>query len=385
MTAAPPSRARHLALVLTGGGARSAYQVGVLRQLGRFRPELPVEILTGVSAGAINAAYLAQARGRFGDVIETLAELWLSVGVDDVIEADGVTLARDVARWGLRLVSGGRRTGQPTRGLVDTAPLAKFIEAAMETDATGALVGVERNLLEGRLRALAITGTHYATGRSVTWVQGADIELWERPDRTTRRARIATPHVLASAALPLLFPAVQVGGEWYGDGGIRLTAPLAPAVHLGAERILAISTRYRRSAADLADPPSRAYPPPAQIAGNLLNAIFLDLLDQDAMHLARINTLIQRLPEPAEFRPIALHVVRPSADLGRLANEYEARLPRALRFMTRGLGTKESRSNDLLSLIMFQNDYLARLIDLGERDALADQKTLLAFIDGEIG
>lgn len=381
----PPvnSTRERLAIVLSGGGARSAYQVGVLRQLGRMRPQLGLDVLTGVSAGAINAAFLAQARGDFGTSVEALARLWLGISVEDVIDADSSSLAGNALRWGLRLVSGGRRTSTPTRGLVDVTPLARLLERSLETDALGALVGVEENLAEGRISALAITGTNYGTGRSVTWVQGAQIELWERPDRTSERARIAIPHILASSALPLLFPAVEIGGNWYGDGGIRLAAPLAPAIHLGADRLLAISTRYPRTRADLMEPVSRNYPAPAQIAGNLLNAVFLDLLDQDAMHLVRINGLIEQLPDRQEFRPIHLHVVRPSADLGRLANEYEARLPRALRFLTRGLGTRESRSNDLLSLIMFQSDYLARLVELGEVDALANQSSLLDFVDGK--
>jgi NTE family protein len=371
--------------VLSGGGARSAYQVGVLRQLGRMRPDLAIDVLTGVSAGAINAAFVAQARGSFGEASERLAGLWLGIGIEDVIRPDSPTMARIALRWGLRLVSGGRATVQPTRGLVDTEPLGNTLSRALTIDDGGALVGVEENIRDGRMTALAITGTNYATGRSVTWVQGADIEHWERADRLSVHARIAVPHILASSALPLLFPAVQVDGEWYGDGGIRLTAPLSPAVHLGAERLLVISTRYRRTRSDFAEPPMRAYPSPAQIAGNLLNAVFLDLLDQDAMNLARINTLIQQLPGPSSFREVALHVVRPSADLGRLANDYEAKLPRPLRFMTRGLGTKEARSNDLLSLIMFQNDYLTRLVDLGERDAQADSKALLDFVDGRVG
>ncbi len=372
-----------IGLVLSGGGARGAYQVGVLRQLARMRPELELPVITGVSAGAINAAYLAQAPENFGRRAEDLARLWLGLEVHEVLDVKGTTLAANAMRWGLRLISGGRSLAPTTRGLVDARPLGDLLARVLETDDRGALVGVERNLSAGRLEALAITATSYASGRSVTWVQGRQIELWERPDRSAMRSRIGLAHIQASAALPLLFPAVRVDGEWYGDGGIRLATPLAPAIHLGASRLLAISTRHARPRRAPEEPPARDYPPPAQIAGTLLNAIFLDLLDQDAMHLDRINQLVRCSgPMGGEFRPIELYVVRPSADLGRLANEHEARLPRALRFMTRGLGTKQSRSNDLLSLIMFQSDYLARLIELGERDALACQRDLLAFVDG---
>jgi NTE family protein len=178
---------------------------------------------------------------------------------------------------------------------------------------------------------------------------------------------------MASSALPFFFPAIEVDGAWYGDGGIRLTAPLAPAVHLGARRIIAVSTRYARSREEADRPAVAGYPPPAQVAGVLYNAIFLDQLDGDAFQLRQINRLIARLPETERdgLRHIDLLMLRPSIDLGRLANEYEPELPRAFRFLTRGLGTRETRSNDMLSLVMFQSDYVRRLLDLGEADAAA--------------
>jgi len=189
-------------------------------------------------------------------------------------------------------------------------------------------------------------------------------------------------HVMASAALPFFFPAVQVGNAWYGDGGIQLTAPLSPAIHLGAGRILAISTRYRASQPEAEIPVIDGYPPPAQIAGMLLNAIFLDALDADALIAERVNHLIEAMPESARdgLRPIDLLVVRPSADLGKLANQYEARLPGAFRFLTRGLGTRETRRNDLLSLLMFQHDYLSRLLEIGEADGEARLEEVSAFL-----
>jgi len=178
-------------------------------------------------------------------------------------------------------------------------------------------------------------------------------------------------HVMASAALPFFFPAIEVDGAWYGDGGIRLMAPLSPAVHLGATRILAVTTRYARTREEADRPMIVDYPPPAQVAGVLFNAIFLDQLDGDALQLRQINKLIGAQPENERMglKPIDLLVLRPSEDLGRLANHYEAELPKAFRFLTRGLGTKETRSNDMLSLVMFQPDYVKRLMDLGEADA----------------
>jgi NTE family protein len=190
---------------------------------------------------------------------------------------------------------------------------------------------------------------------------------------------------MASAALPFFFPAVEVDGAWYGDGGIRLTAPLSPAVHLGARKIIAVSTRYARSRAEAERPVVNGYPPPAQVAGVLLNAIFLDLLDADALRLQQINSLIDRLPPDSRngMRHIDLLVLRPSQDIGRLANDHEFDLPRGFRFLARGLGSRETRSNDMLSLLMFQKDYIARLIELGEADARARAGEIDAFVAGE--
>jgi NTE family protein len=187
---------------------------------------------------------------------------------------------------------------------------------------------------------------------------------------------------MASAALPLLFPAVQLGKAWYGDGGIRLTAPLSPALHLGARRIMAISTRYHRTPAEEDTPNIYGYPPPAQVAGVLLNAVFLDLLDNDALRLERLNRLLESLPPEHRYglEPVKLLVLRPSQDLGKLAGRFEARLPRSFRFLTRGLGTRETESPDVLSLILFQPDYVRALIEVGEADAEARAEEIEAFL-----
>ena len=208
------------------------------------------------------------------------------------------------------------------------------------------------------------------------------IPTWERPQRRSEICAIRVDHVMASAALPFFFPAIEVDGGWYGDGGIRLTAPLSPAIHLGAKKILAVSTRYASTSKEADRPQIVGYPPPAQVAGVLFNAIFLDQLDSDAMQLRQINALIEMQPEERRLglRPIDLLVIRPSEDLGRLANAYEADLPKAFRFFTRGLGTRETRSNDMLSLVMFQTDYVKRLIELGESDALARRADIQQFL-----
>jgi len=187
---------------------------------------------------------------------------------------------------------------------------------------------------------------------------------------------------MASAALPLLFPAVQLGSEWYGDGGIRLTAPLSPALHMGARRVMAISTRYAASDREAHQSSIHGYPPPAQVAGVLLNAVFLDLLDNDALRMERLNQLLEALPVEHRhgLEPIKLLVMRPSQDLGKLASGFEAQLPRSFRFLTRGLGTKETDSPDILSLVLFQPDYLRALMEIGEKDATARTDEIAEFL-----
>ena len=374
-----------LALVLSGGGARAAYQVGVLRYLAREFPAVVPDILTGVSAGGINAAFLAARREPYVERIEQLAKMWSDIRIDHVFRVDLRNLTSRTLRWGGRLLGGGKTPLPPAKSLVDTIPLRELLARVLEADEEGRLCGIDKNLNDGWLRAVALTGSSYTTGQSITWVQTAEeglIAKWERPQRRSAPCTLRVDHVMASSALPFFFPAIEVDGSWYGDGGIRLTAPLSPAVHLGANRILAVSTRYARTQEEANRKQVIGYPPPAQVAGALYNAIFLDQLDSDALHLAQLNKLIAQLPAERHdgLRHIDLLVIRPSEDLGRLANAYEPDLPRTFRFLTRGLGTKETRSNDMLSLMMFQKDYVARLIEMGEADAVARHSEIYRFL-----
>lgn len=371
-----------LAIALGGGGARAAYQAGVLRRLGREFPGLRPPILIGESAGAINAAYLAAHPGALGEAGLGLARLWSRLSADRVFRVDVHWLVRNAMRWGLRLASGGWRFAPEVRGLLDTSPLRSLLETILGAR-DGEIPGIVRNLRGGHLQSIALTTIDYASGESVTWVQGCRVEDWERPLRRGVKARLTVDHVMASAALPLVFPAVQLAGSWQGDGGVRLHAPLSPAVHLGASKILAISTRCRRNATEPVEPVSTAYPPLAQVGGVLLNSVFLDAMDQDALNLHRVNTLLRHIParEREGLRPIDLVVVRPSQDLGRLARACESCLPRGLRFMTRGLGTREASRPDFLSLLMFEPGYLQRLIEIGEADAEAHMRQIAALLD----
>lgn len=372
----------HAALVLSGGGARGAYQVGVLRYIAQRRPFARFPILTGVSAGAINASFLAGHPDTFGGAVGSLCERWLALSTDRVFRTDMPSLARNALKVLLNLGSGGSPIAPGVRGLVETAPLRRFLDGLIDPDAIAA------NVDAGRLRALAISATAYDTGRTVTYVQGEPwLETWERIRRRSVNDRITLDHVMASAAIPLFFPAVQVNGRFYGDGSLRQSHPLSPAIHLGADRILAISSRWRAPVAEPATEGEAIYPPPAQVLGLLFNSIFLDNLDGDAERLRRVNDLLRRVPDSRRWlvseRPVRLLVLRPSSDIGRVARQYESSLPRSLRYLLRGLGTRKVTSSDLVSYLMFESEYLEHLIRLGARDAERGWFKIRRFLDAE--
>ncbi|HZF13690.1 MAG TPA: patatin-like phospholipase family protein [Thermoanaerobaculia bacterium] len=365
-----PAQPGDLAIVLTGGGARAAYQVGVLRALGRHLPELRFPIITGVSAGGVNATFLAAHPGSLAEAADQLCDIWRSLSVDDIFRVDLPSLSRNLVRWATHLVAGGSSVAPDVHGLVDTAPLHATL-ARLAATVDEEIIGISRNLERGRLKGLAITTLNYSTGQTVTWVQGAGSASLTDRQRRTLPARITVDHIMASSALPVFFPAVRLGDSWHGDGGVRLSAPLSPALRLGATRILAVSPQYLCAEAER--PKATGYPPLAQIFSELLNAIFLDVLEQDVERLEQTNQLLANLP-PAQWeglRPVDILLFRPSEDLGALAATYEPRLPKAFRYLTRSLGTRETTNPDFLSYLMFQPDYLEHLMEIGERDTEA--------------
>lgn len=373
---------RELALVLTGGGARAAYQAGVLAGIAEQFPDLEIPILTGVSAGAVNAAHLAAHPDSFRGAAQDLVDLWSRLTVEQVFQVGSASLARSTLRWGAQLFSGGAPGAPKGESLVNTEPLRDFLSETIGGSAGRPIPGIAENLRRGKLKAAAIITTNYSTGETAVWIQGRDVQGWTRSRRRGIHTELTIEHVMASTALPLFFPAIQIGDAWFGDGGIRLAAPLSPALHLGASRVLAISTRYEPSAIEAASPTIQGYPPTAQVLGILLNAIFLDLIDQDALRMDMINRILKELPVEKRdgLRVVDLLVIRPSTDLGRLAREFEPRLPRAFRFLTRGLGTRETSSSDILAMLMFQNDYLEHLIEIGYADAMARADEIAAFL-----
>lgn len=367
--------------MLGGGGARGAYQAGVLRGIARRCPDVRFPIMTGISAGAVNTIHLAAHAGGLTSAAEEVVRLWSGLTAEQVYDVRTAPLLLNALRWAARLGSGGISAGREhTRGMVNTQPLREFLQHSLKPAPDGALAGIAQNLALRRLRAVALTATSYTTGQSMTWVQGRDVTLWQRPQRRSAAAPLTVEHVMASSALPLVFPAVEVGDEWYGDGGIRLTSPLSPPLHLGATKILNISTRYSRSRAEAGSPQTTGYPPPAQVLGSLYNAIFLDLIDEDIVRMKTVNALLERVPEDRRngMRIVDVKVIRPSCDLGLLAREFEPRLPSLVKYLTRGLGTQDTSSPDFLSLILFQRDYIRRLIEIGEADGEANANDVMA-------
>jgi len=351
-----------------------------LRYIGRRYPHRRIPIITGVSAGAINALHLAAFQGELREATADLEGQWRSLTTNQVFRSDPITLARIAVHWIYTLVSGRARVGPRARSLVDTEPLRRFLRRAVDPR------GIDENLREGHLRAAAVSATSYQTGQTVTFVHGVrSLDMWKRPHRIAVRDRLTVEHVMASAALPLLFPAIRLDGHFYGDGSIRQSAPLAPAVHLGADRILAVSARYGRSVNEARHPIIEGYPPPAQVVGILFNSIFLDTLDADAIRLERMNSLLRRCAESGnadlQFRPIDFLLLRPSEDLGQVAAEHASQLPRMVRYLVGGLGSGEGRTSDFVSYLLFEESYLGALMELGEADAAAQWDRIERFLD----
>jgi NTE family protein len=375
------AQAPKTALLLAGGGARGAYQVGVLRSMARAFPGLRFPILNGVSAGAINAALLANCAEEFPAAVERLAGHWESLTLDQVFRTEFRALGTNMARWIFRLVCGGRAHLLPaTRGMVDTDPLRKFLHRVLETP-DGVLHGVEENIRSGRLSALGIATTKYPTAQSVTWTQGPDVRGWDRMDRRGVPTRLTVEHIMASSSLPLVFPAARLADGWHGDGGIRLTAPLSSSVELGADKIIAISTSIEPGRSE-ANRPLDDYPPPATVMSVMLESVFLDMLDSDAMELRRMNQLIAEHPrsEQLGLRRVDALVIRPSQDLGVIASEFEAELPKALRHIIRGLGSRDTNRSDLIATLLFQPLFIRKMIEIGERDGAERTREIATFL-----
>ncbi|PYQ27262.1 MAG: patatin [Acidobacteria bacterium] len=367
-----PDAKSDLAVMLTGGGARAAYQVGLLKGLARHFPDLRIDIITGVSAGAINAMYLAAATGSLRQKAHDLERLWIDLSCSTIYDFH---LRALIPKWGKRSL----------RGLLDTQPLRELMSRVLGVPSWAPIDSIEDNIRRGDLTALALMTLDYSTGQNVRWVQGRYFDVHEGPNRRTEPTRFTVEHVMASSALPFVFPAARIGNAWHGDGGIRLSTPFSSALHLGATHIIAMSTGYQRTPAEASMPLVPGYPPSAQILNQLVNAIFIDALDEDAARMERMNEMLRKMrPEDrGGMKPIDLLVLRPTIDLGKLAGDYERYLPRKLKLLVRILGGNETESSDLVSMLMFERPYTRALIDAGEADVESRIDEIRVFLGDE--
>ena len=365
--------------MLTGGGARAAYQVGLIKGFARHFPSLKFQIVTGVSAGAINAAFLAAREGTLQQKADDLANMWCALQCSSIYQFDWRTLIP--FRSALASIFWRKKWSRP-HALVDTTPLAELLTRVYNCRPGEPIPGIINNLRSGDLKAVALMTLDYSTGQSVRWMQGRPFDMFEGPNQRATPTELTLEHVLASSALPFVFPAIRIGRQWHGDGGIRLASPMSPAVHLGATRIIAMSTGYQRTPDEANKPAVVGYPPAAQILGQLMNAIFLDVIDEDVARMERMNALVRKL-DPRDrdgLKPIDLLVMRPSVDLGKLAGQYEQYLPRNLKLLTRALGAKETESPDFVSMLMFEPHYTSRLVEIGEADVASRLDEISAFL-----
>ena len=372
-----PRQFADLALVLSGGGARACYQVGVLAHIVERVPGFRVPILTGVSAGAINAVSLAAYPGRFDGAVRTLCRKWKQLTPDRVYHTGVTSVLRASARWIVQTIL--RRGAGPgvLQGMMDLGPLRTFLDQAID------FTVIEDNIRKKKLDVLALSATSYTYGRTVTFIHGCeDVPMWERVMRVAVRSQITLDHVIASASIPIVFPAVKLSDGFYGDGSVRQTAPLAPAIHMGARRIIAVSMRTQRGPVAPAVPVGD-YPTVAEVMALLFNAIFLDALDADAERLHRINQLLETVPGdgPSQgLRPVELLLLRPSRDLGALAKGHVTELPPLVRFVVQGLGGRRRRASDLLSYLLFEPRYTEKLMELGYTDAETQWERIEKFL-----
>ncbi|KNZ32995.1 MAG: Patatin [Methylibium sp. NZG] len=385
-------------LVLTGGGARAAYQVGVLKALAQIRRDCggpthnPFPVITGTSAGAINAAALASRADDFDAAVRMLCEVWENFHAEQVYRADSIGVLRTGARW-LTMMSLGWiiarwRRAKP-RSLLDNEPLSMLLGRLFDANR------VAQMMREGHLQALAVTASSYGSGLHVTFYEAAaDIAPWTRSQRIAVRDSISVAHLLASSAIPFVFPAqaLTIDGrtEYCGDGSMRQSAPISPAVHLGAQRILVVGAgRMHEPAGPRVG--SSEYPNLAQIAGHALSNIFLDALAVDVERLQRINSTLKLLPPHAlartSLRPIEVLVIAPSQRLDDLAAKHLGSLPAPIRAMLRGVGVsgrgEDARGAALASYLLFESAYTRELVALGEADTVRRRDEVVGFFGWE--
>ncbi|MGE0114781.1 MAG: patatin-like phospholipase family protein [Steroidobacteraceae bacterium] len=370
------------ALVLPGGGARAAYQIGVLKALSDLLPvraNNPFSIVIGTSAGAINATELAIHAHRFRVAVGNLERVWRNFQVPQVFEIDALSMFKSGLHWLLAMLSGGWLL-PPPRAMFDNSPLRALLSANFD------FARIEQSIHAGNLDALAISAAGYGSSRSVFFFQAAAHQQpWTRVRHAGEPAEITLDHLMASVAVPFLFPAVQMGSEFYGDGSMRQSSPFSPAIHLGADRIMVVATRSGDR--QRTQVPTRG-PGFGQIFGYMLDALFSDGLYADFERLMQINNIIRKVgPVTVNERlmkPIEMLVVMPSRDIAEIARQHVHSLPRTLRVLLRTMGALNASGSELMSYLMFQSSFTRDLIDLGYQDGMAQSSKLVDFLQGSM-
>lgn len=367
-------------LVLTGGGARAAYQVGVLKAIQELLPgsrHNPFPIICGTSAGAINAAALACHSRDFDQGVKFLFDIWANFHAHHVYRADPIGIAKTGAHWlsALMLSWVVRKT---PKSLLDNAPLEKLVRDNLKLEKIGEAIDA------GALRAICITASGYSSSQSVNFYDGIEsITPWTRHARTSSRCKITTEHLMASSAIPFIFPAVKVGDEFFGDGSMRQLAPISPAIHLGATKILVIGAGRMREPEQKKNG-NALYPSLAQVGGHVLSSIFLDSLNVDIERVQRINHTLSLLSEEkrahAALHPVEILVIAPSERLDMLAAKHVNSLPWPVRALMRGIGAMNSKGSALVSYLLFEADYTRALMDLGYQDTMQRRDEVVRFL-----
>ena len=372
------------ALVLPGGGARGAFQVGVLKALAELLPKgtvNPFSVISGTSAGAVNSVVLAAKARRFRVAVAELEHVWGNFRCHHVYRTDHLTMLKSSLHWFASIVSGGL-IGLP-RSLLDNSPLRALLSRNVRFPRIQA--GLER----GWLDAVAVTAAGYSTAQSHTFFQSRDgSHPWSRTRRIGVRGELSLDHVMASIAVPMIFPPVLIGTEYFGDGAMRQATPLSPAIHLGARRILVVGVRNEVGDKEPDVSALPPYPSFAQIAGYMLDTLFMDGLYSDLERITRINELLDSIPvrddtvTVPQYRAIDTMLIVPSEDLRVIAHRHRAQLPFAIRALLRGVGGGSPEENRLLSFLLFERAYTRELMSLGYRDAMKVKDELLKFVTG---
>ena len=366
------------ALVLPGGGARGAFQVGVLKAIGELLPKgspNPFPVISGTSAGAVNSVVLAAKARRLRVAVAELDGVWSHFRCEDVYRTDNWTMLKSSLHWLAAVVMGGFVVGMP-KSLLDNSPLRALLSQNIR------FPRIQDAIERGHIDAVAVTAAGYGSAKSISFFQGNEgAREWQRTRRLGVRADINLDHVMASIAVPMVFPPVRVGNEFFGDGAMRQATPLSPAVHLGADRILVLGIRDEK--ADVVPEQPQGAPSFAQIAGYMLDTLFMDGLYSDLERMTRINQLLDSgAGNPSGMRPIDTMLIVPSKDLRVIAHEHRQQLPMAIRALLRGVGGRNPGENRLLSFLLFERAYTRELIELGYNDAMAVKDQLLDFVTG---